>query len=263
MADIVQPIAFAALFWWFSTGAILWLIGRSPASFKWTALGATVSLLLATVALLALRDQTGIAAAYGGFAAGVALWAWHEVMFLLGYISGPRKTPCPPGLTTWPRFVASTQTVITHELVIALHAVIILVMSWGAANQIAAWTFFLLWGMRISAKLIVFFGAPNISDSFMPSHLDYLKSYFGKRRASSFFVAAITVVTSATALITFKAASAPLGGFDSAGLIMVATLAGLALFEHWALVAPVPDAALWKWAAPANTKHAKPSQWRR
>ncbi|MEM8772454.1 MAG: putative photosynthetic complex assembly protein PuhE [Pseudomonadota bacterium] len=267
MADILQPIVFAALLWWFGTGAILWLVGLPRRTFKWTALGATVLLAGATVALMTLREETGLAAAYAGFAAGVALWAWHEVMFLFGYISGPRKSPCPPGLAAWPRFVVSTKTVIHHELVIAIHAGLILIMSWGAANQIAAWTFFLLWGMRISAKLVVFFGAPNIADGFLPAHLGYLKTYFQKRSLSTFAPIALTLVTSAAAAIIYQAASAPLGDFASAGLIMIGALAALAVLEHWALVLPLSafqtDAALWKWAMrqpkPVMPKSATPN----
>ncbi|MEO1241904.1 MAG: putative photosynthetic complex assembly protein PuhE [Pseudomonadota bacterium] len=248
MTELVQPLVFAALFWWFSTGAILWLIGLPRHTFKWTALGATVILGGATVALLGLRNETGVSAAYAGFAVGILLWAWHEVMFLLGFISGPRKAPCPPDLATWPRFKASTQTVIHHEIAIAIHAVLILIMSWGAANQIAAWTFFLLWGMRLSSKLIVFFGAPNISDVFLPKHLDYLKSYFQKRSITAFFPMAIIVVTSAAAAIIYQAVIAPTGSFQSVGWLLVAALAALAVLEHWALVLPLPDATLWSWA---------------
>jgi len=269
MADILQPIVYAALLWWFGTGVILWLVGRPRKTFRWTALGATGLLAAATIATLMLRNETGITAAYAGFAAGIALWAWHEVMFLLGFISGPRKAPCPSGLATWPRFVASTKTVIHHELVIAIHAGLLLMMSWGAANQAAAWTFFLLWGMRISAKLIVFFGAPNITDTFMPPHLAYLKSYFQKRSVTTFFPIAITLVTSVTAAIIFQAAMATPGSFFATTFIMLSTLATLAVLEHWALVLPLPwvqtDAAHFKWAAPQTvqtiTKPAS-SEWR-
>lgn len=248
MTELFQPLVFAALFWWFSTGAILWLIGLPRHTFKWTALGATVILGGATVALLGLRNETGVSAAYAGFAVGIILWAWHEVMFLLGFISGPRKSPCPPDLKTWPRFLVSSQTVIHHELAITIHAVLILIMSWGALNAIAAWTFFLLWGMRISSKLIVFFGAPNISDTFLPPHLDYLKTYFQKRAAGVFFLVAITVVTSAAAAIIYQATIVPYGSFQFIGFVLIAALAVLAVFEHWALVLPLPDATLWNWA---------------
>ncbi|MHA7871545.1 MAG: putative photosynthetic complex assembly protein PuhE [Hyphococcus sp.] len=265
MPSFVQPLIVAILLWWLSTGVILWLIGLPRRTFKWTALGATVLMGAATVALLALRDATGVGAAYAGFAIGLALWAWHEVMFLLGYISGPRKGPCPPNLDTWPRFKVSTETVIHHELAIAIHAVLILLMTWGAANQVAAWTFLVLWGMRLSAKLIVFFGAPNIADGFLPSHLEYLRTYFQKRSMTAFFPMAITIVTSAAAAITYQAAIAPAGSFQSVGLLLVAGLAALAVIEHWALVLPLPDAALWNWAMRGRNSTAvneASSEWR-
>ena len=270
MSDVFQPMLFAALLWWFSTGAILWLIGLPRRTFKWTALSATALLIGATILLLALRQETGRWAAYAGFATGMALWAWHEVMFLLGYISGPTRKPCPPDLATWPRFVASAKALIHHELAIAIHAVFIIVVSLQATNTVAAWTFLLLWGMRLSTKLIVFFGAPNISDEFLPAHLSYLKSYFQKRAQSRVAPLAILLATLAAASIIYAAISAPAGGYASLGLIMVATLAGLAILEHWALILPLPgfqaDAHLWKWAQrPQQTISTKPvsSEWRR
>jgi putative photosynthetic complex assembly protein 2 len=188
--------------------------------------------------------------AYAGFAVGILLWGWHETMFLLGYISGPRKSPCPPALPFWSRFRASAETVIHHELAIAFHAAIIMILTAGAENRIAAWTFLLLWGMRISSKLIIFSGAPNISDALLPRHLEYLKSYFMKRAATPFFSVAMTLVASATAALIYHASLAPLGSFQSAGLILVSALAALAVLEHLALVAPLPDQALWGWALP-------------
>lgn len=266
MTHIVAPLGFAVLFWWISTGIVLVLVGMPRATHKWTAIAATAGLGAATIALLALRDETSVAAAYQGFAVGVSLWAWHEIMFLLGFISGPRKTPCPPGLEGWRRFVVSSETVIHHELAIAIHGCLILILSWGAPNAVAAWTFFLLWGMRISAKLIVFFGAPNVSESFLPAHLDYLKSYFQKRRVSPFFSLAVTLAVSTTALIAFRAASAPVGSFEAIGLTLVAALGVLAVIEHWALVAPLPDSALWSWALPSSSTKPDPQtppEWRR
>jgi putative photosynthetic complex assembly protein 2 len=77
MADYLPPILFAAFAWWLSTGAIFALIGLPRATFKWTALGATVVLVGATFLLIALRSDTSVTGAYAGFAAGLALWAWH------------------------------------------------------------------------------------------------------------------------------------------------------------------------------------------
>lgn len=262
MFDLAAPILFALLFWWLSTGAILWLVRLPAATFKWTAAGTTLLLVAASAATYLLRDNVGLAAAYGGFAAGILSWAWHEVMFLLGYISGPNKRPCPPNLSNWPRFVASTRTLIYHELAIAVHAGLIVLITAGAANKIAAWTFLLLWGMRLSAKLIVFFGAPNIADGFLPAHLGYLKTYFAKRSISMFTPIAMSVVTVATALVLYQASLAPLGSFHSAAWLLVGALATLAVFEHLALLMPLPDQALWGWAvkkSPMNSTKIRKS----
>lgn len=248
MAEVVQPLLVATFAWWFSTGVLIWLVGLPRWSFRWTAMGATALMLLGTVGLIALREKTEPIHAYAGFAAGLALWAWHEAMFLLGYISGPRRGRCPQGLKTWPRFLVSAQTIIHHEIGIAVHGAIILALSWGAENQFAAWTYLLLWGMRLNAKFVVFLGAPNISDHFLPAHLTYLSSYFGKRRVTAFFPFLITLATAAATALAYQAVLLEPGSFAAIGVMLLATLAALAVLEHWALVLPVPDGALWSWA---------------
>jgi hypothetical protein len=42
--------------------------------------------------------------------------------------------------------------------------------------------------------------------------------------------------------------------YDGVAATLVATMLGLAILEHWFLVLPLPDAALWRWALkPAAT----------
>ncbi|MEM7766389.1 MAG: putative photosynthetic complex assembly protein PuhE [Pseudomonadota bacterium] len=248
---MLLPIATALVAWWASTGALLWLIGRAPNTFRWSALGLTVLAAIATSMVAVLRDLNGPNGAYLGFATGLALWAWHEGLFLLGYVSGPRRTRCPEGLPTWRRFLVSAETVIHHEIAIACHAMIILMLSWQASNQVAAWTFLLLWGMRLNAKLVVFLGAPNLSEDFLPRHLTYLSSYFGQRRVTMFFPLFITLATSAATLVTYGAMTADTGSGLATGLWLLSGLAWLAVFEHWAMVLPIQDSALWRWALPS------------
>lgn len=248
MSDYAPPILFAALAWWLSTGAIFWLITRPRTTFKWTALGATALLAAATLGLVSLRDDTSVTGAYAGFAAGLALWAWHEVMFLTGFLTGPSRAPCPEGASTARRFRAGLSAVLHHELAICAHALILVWLSWGAANQFALWTFLILWGMRISAKLVVFSGAPNLADQFLPRHLDYLKSYFSRRPPGSLFAAAVLSITSVSALLALTAFSQAPGSHASAGFLLLMAIAILAVIEHWALVLPMRDPSLWGWA---------------
>ena len=160
MESLLIPVVFAVVTWWFSTGIILWLIRLPREHHPTIALVATIAMVAATVIMLDLRQQTNVISVYAGFFTGIVLWGWHEIMFLLGYISGPRRHHCPPDLPIARRFVTSAQTVIHHELVIAAHAGVLVWLVWGAANPVALWTFLLLWGMRLSAKLVVFLGLP-------------------------------------------------------------------------------------------------------
>lgn len=258
MADYASPIVFAALAWWLSTGVIFWLIGLPRATFKWTALGATVLLAGATFMVVALRGDMSLTGAYAGFAAGLALWAWHEVMFLTGFLTGPSRSPCPEGLTGYARFRAGVSAVLHHELAIIAHAGILVWLSWDAANQFALWTFLILWGMRISAKLVVFTGAPNLVDQFMPRHLDYMKTYFSRRAPGSLFAAALVTITTVSVLLAFTAFGHPPGSHASAGFLLLTALAILAVIEHWVLILPVRDPSLWGWALkPTASKSAQ------
>jgi len=258
MDEGLTSVLAAAFAWWFSTGVLFWLIGRHPRSYRWTALWTTVLAAAATAMVVVLREETGVWSAYAGFFAGLAIWAWHESLFLLGYVSGPRRGACPEGLSTWRRFLVSVQTVIHHEVGIAVHGLIIVALSWQAPNQIAAWTYLLLWGMRLNAKLVVFLGAPNISDEFLPSHLTYLSSYFGKRRITLFFPVFITLATAVATVLTHWAVLATPGSGDAVGLWLLTSLAWLAVLEHWALVLPIPDGALWRWAQPTAARQTPP-----
>lgn len=223
-------------------------------------------LIAATVVMLSLRTETGQYAAYAGFATGLSLWAWHEVMFLLGYITGPSRAPCPPGLNTSDRFIASVRAVLHHEFGIAVHALIIIVLSWGAANQYAAMTFILLWAMRLSAKLVIFSGAPNMVDQFLPERIAYLRTYFSKAAPAGIFTVAIVGVTTVAATLIWIALGYTPGSFQFAGYVLLAALTTLAVLEHWALVLPIPDPSLWEWAIKPSrsTKHDQTNnrEWR-
>ncbi|MEM9667982.1 MAG: putative photosynthetic complex assembly protein PuhE [Pseudomonadota bacterium] len=253
MTDVAVPVFAAIVIWWSSTGSLLWLVRQNKSVRLFTALIASIAVLAATVAVYSLRDIDTLSGAYIGFTCGIVLWAWHECMFLFGYISGPRKTPCPPNLKIWPRFIVSTEAVIHHEVAIAAHGGLILLLSLGAENAVAAMTFFLLWGMRLSSKALVFLGAPNISDHMLPNHLKYLSTYFNKKQATALFPLLIAVVSGITAVLIYLGLTHLSGTFPAVSYMLLATLASLAVIEHLALVLPVPDAILWAWAIHENT----------
>ena len=100
----------AIALWWASTGAILYLDGLPARTFRWSMMIATVLAAAALWGVWMTRETATPTGALIGFACGVTLWGWQAMTFYMGYITGPRTTPCPPGLTGWRRFVAAAET---------------------------------------------------------------------------------------------------------------------------------------------------------
>lgn len=248
LSEPALPVIYAILVWFASTGALLWLVGAPRAAHGAAMAGLTVAMAAATAGAVLLRGEATLVGAFAGFGAGVVIWAWHEAAFLFGFLTGPRRDECPPGLSLWRRFLAASETVIAHEIAIALNAALLVALSWGAPNQAAMWTFLLLWGMRLSAKANIFAGAPHLSDELLPERLHYLKSYFGPKRITLLFAATIILITIITVALIGAAVAAPVGSHQAVSLALLATLAGLATLEHALMAAPLRDAAIWSWA---------------
>lgn len=245
-------ILYAMFIWWFSTGLILYLDGLPRRTFGWSMLIMTAIALAALYGVTVSGSDTSLAGAYLSFTCGILVWAWHELSFLTGYVTGPRRTPCPAYTGFWSRFRYASETVIHHELAIAATAALMAVLTWGAANQIGLWTFVILWLMRLSAKLNVFLGVANLAEEFLPSHLRYLESYFRRRPLNLFFPFAVTVATVATVLVVERGLAEGATPAGAAGAVFMGTLLALAVLEHWFLVLPIPATALWQWALDAR-----------
>lgn len=247
MAQYALPLLFTLFVWWFSTGVILFLNGLPRRTFKWTMLGTSVLLLIALLGLALTRNDTSIGGAYLAFTCGVLVWAWQEVAFLLGYVTGPRRIPCPDASAGWRRAGYAFMAVMHHEVALVLLGCAVLAVTWGGANPTGLWTFMILWVMRQSAKLNVFLGVRNLNEDFLPSHLKYLQTYFTRRPMNRLFPVSVIASTVVAALIWQEAAAIGASSFDTTALTFAATLLTLAVLEHWFLVLPLPFEALWSW----------------
>jgi len=258
MLSFALAVAYALFLWWFSTGLILYLDRRPRATYRWSIAGATLLLVLAIASLIWIRDQPSALGAYLGFTCGVVVWGWLEITYFMDFITGPRKAPCPPACGHWRRFWLGVQTSLYHELAIIAFGVLLAAIGWGAANPVGAWTFAILWWMRWSAKLNLFFGVPNLNEDWLPEHIRFLATYLAKRPMNPLFPVSVTVATVAMAVLIEAALDYPSGSFAALALLLNATLLALAILEHWFLVLPVADTALWQWAfdASATTKPA-------
>lgn len=226
---IWTPAAFAIGLWWASTGVIL-LLNHLPArTFR-------VSMAAATVLLVSALWAVGHRhlGPYQAFTCGVMAWAWHEMSFFMGFVTGPRRA-AGPQVAGWQRFWHASQTCLYHEAAIAITAATLWLIS-PPATHVALQTFLVLWIMRLSAKLNLFLGVRNLNEQLLPARLRYLGAYLRHRRMNWLLPFSVAGGLLAAAAFAIR------GG---TGNILVATLLALAVLEHVVMVVPIHLEALW------------------
>ncbi|MEM8816413.1 MAG: putative photosynthetic complex assembly protein PuhE [Pseudomonadota bacterium] len=243
--DFAIPIAVAVLAWWTSTIAVMYRAGLPRGTFVATLVGATVVMLGGAAAFWWSRGNTSAVGVYAAFMSALAIWAWHEVSYLFGFVTGPQPEACPEGVSNWRRFVLGVRACIYHELAIIATAALLALASWNATNKVALWTFCIFWLMRWSVKLNIFLGVRNLHAEYWPEHLAYLKSFVRHRRMNELFPFSMSM-----ALLGFAGLVATAGGADEPatqlGATLLATLLGLAIIEHGLLVVNIDDGVLWR-----------------
>jgi len=248
------PVVYTIVVWWVSTGVILVLDGLPRRTFGLSMGWATVLLGAALWGLAGTAQDVSVAGAYCAFSCAILVWAWQELAFLLGIVTGPHRQPCPPGLRGWARTRLALGTVIHHELALVLLAAAVLWAVGDGPNQVGWWTYVALWVMRQSAKLNLFLGARNLSEAFLPDHLKYLHSYF-RRAPMNPLLPVSLALTSAAAVWTWRLALAPEATpATAAGAALLGTLLALGALEHALLVLPLPPERLWKWSLAARAR---------
>lgn len=248
MLQAALPIGFAIFIWWFSTGIVLLLDGLPRNTFRWSHLLSSLLAIGAFAGLAHTASQSTVAGAFCAFSCALLVWGWHELSFLTGWVTGPRKVAASAGARGWQRFVQAVQTILWHELAILASGLVVLAITWGQPNQVGSGTFAVLWLMRISAKLNVFLGVRNLSIALLPPHLRYLGSYFRRRPMNLLFPLVVSAATLVAVLIGMQALLHPPGSAQATGAWLVLTLLVLAIVEHWLLVLPLEATALWRWA---------------
>lgn len=247
MSDYLVPFCFALLAWWLSTGVILYLNHLRAHTYRWSMLAASVVLAGCLYGLeLSSNDATRVGALVA-FSEALLVWAWLEMSYFMGFVTGPRKLACPPDSAGWTRFALALKTSLYHEAAVVLLGTLLIVLTWDAPNRFGAWTFTTLWVMRWSAKLNLFLGVPHVNEEWFPAHLRFLTSYMRRRPMNLLFPVAITAST-VTATVLLLSALAAADDFNRTGYMLVTTLLALAVLEHWFLVLPLHDSALWNWA---------------
>ncbi len=250
VSDTLLAAGYAAVCWWFGTGIILWLDRLDPRSFRWSLSGWSVLLVLSFWGVSESMKGVSVENAYLGFGSVIVMWGWHELAFLTGWLTGSRKRPLQPGIEGLARFKQSLDVIIYHEIGLIANLAALWLMQRDQPNHVALCTFALLWCMRVSGKLNLYFGVPQNGAQYLPKHLSYLASYFPVRGITSWFVVSFSA---AVVLWVWIVSQAQLGVVEvTTGWVLLASLLGLGILEHAMMVLPWPLERLWGWAL--NTK---------
>jgi putative photosynthetic complex assembly protein 2 len=251
--SLALPFLVVIAVWFFSTGLVAIINHRLRQSFG-RALIIAVLCAFAGLALVVLTAHSNqVWAAYASFIGGLLIWSWHEISFLTGAVAGTHRDACPAGASGWHRFSRATLALIHHEMALAMTAVLLLSLASVTANPTGAYIFALLLIFRLSSKLNIFWGVPNMSDELLPAHLNYLKSYFGPKALQPMLIASIALIIGLGAYFAYSAYYAVLPG-EAVRAGLLSCLCLLAALEHVFLAIPFRDSALWSWALDSRAK---------
>ena len=244
----IVPFIVTVLIWFVATGLVAWADNRDARTFPKSILIGGVFGISGLFVILMASQSVSVLAVYVSFIGALMVWGWHEIGFLTGAAAGPRREPASPGLAGARRFAEAAATVIHHEVLLALTALLLISLSWNLPNQIGATVFVLMFAMRLASKINIFVGVPNSSLEMLPPHLDYLKTYFGRSRMTWLLAASILAITAIALWFGSLALQAPLGSPEMVGASLLTTLCLLGALEHIFLALPFRDGMLWGWA---------------
>ncbi len=250
----------ALTLWWSATGVLLWRVHQAdrggPDQHLWSVLLALPLLLAGLLGINATLEDGSAQGVWFAFLSALALWGWIELAFLSGIIAGPVTGPCPPGLTGAARFWRAFGTIAWHEAALVAMLLGLGLGSIGAENAFGFWTFLLLFGARVSAKLNLFLGVPRINTDFLPTPLAHLSGYFRQGPVSGFFPVSVTLLALAVGCLIERLWRAETPG-ETIGFTLLVALATLALLEHWFMIWRLRDDKLWRWMIPARDTETK------
>ncbi len=252
MENFWLPVLFTLLAWWLSTGIVLILNRQANHVRSRVFIIATLLGIFCIYGLLKSSQQLSQVHTYLAFGYALTIWAWCEMSYFMGFITGTRKKPCPQGATNWQRFVLAIKTSIHHELLVIFLGLMIVYTTWNLPNKVGMWTFVILWLMRWSTKLNIFLGVSNLHKEWIPKRLEYIASYTKQKSINFLFPVSITIASFILAVIILAANSPTVTNIEVTAYTLVATLLALAILEHWFLLLPINDSFLWKWAMNAK-----------
>lgn len=264
LTAVLLPVFYIIFLWWFTTGAVIVIYGRSEPVRRVAFLIFTLALGAAVWGLVATRNSLETLHVYLAVTCGVVIWGWQTASYYLGYVTGPRPTALPPGRrhTFWQRFWTALRSSLYHELLVVACVIVLTAVTWSAPNRWGLWMFLALWLMHASAKLNVFFGVRNFRIDYLPRHLHHLDGLLSRRPVSLLLLPAVTLAPSIALALTYRALAPDASPAQTTGGLLVGVMIMLGVLEHVLLVLPLPI-MLWGWgvrALPNDETQQDPSR---
>jgi putative photosynthetic complex assembly protein 2 len=257
VTEFAIPALYALLVWWLGTGIVLTVVRRRTDTYRASLVVGLTLAVAALVVIAASSHKDTELAAYLGFTAAIVVWGFVELTFLTGLITGPNKANIAASISGIARLRPAVASVIHHELALLAGGVAILIAAQGAIGATAVLTYSLLWIMRLSAKINLFLGVPQLHDELLPTPILHLRSHFRRRPVSSRLAISILMTLAAgLALVWLAITATPSASATEHALL--ASLCLLACLEHVFMLIPVPLMKMWNWggrrAQPVNTE---------
>jgi putative photosynthetic complex assembly protein 2 len=256
MPQYLIDLVFAMFAWWFGTGVVLYLNQLPERTHRWSLSAATLIMLAALHGLAQSAQDASSRGALLAFTQALLVWAWMEMSYFTGALTGPDSSPCPADVSGWRRFRLALRTSLYHETAVAAAGLLIIALTVDAPNPVGCWTYTTLWLMRWSAKLNLFLGVANVHDEWFPRRLAYLSTYIRRQPMNLLFPLSVCAGTVAATWM-FGAAETD-DSFRMTAHVLVGTLLALGTLEHWFLVLPLRDSLLWQWALKAARRGRLP-----
>jgi putative photosynthetic complex assembly protein 2 len=248
MGALAIAVPYVLFVWWFSTGAVLLLVGLSERHGLLLKCGAACLFASSLLGVAISSHDTTVAGAYCVFTCAILLWGAVEISLLAGWVTGPRPEFCPRGCAKADRLWYALQAIAYHELALIGTAVLVFAVTAGAPNQLGWWTFAALLLLRQSAKVNLFLGVRTLNDELLPPQVDFLRSYFARKPMNALFPFSVTLATAAAAGFVAAAVDQSNSDFEALAFSLLGVLVALGALEHWFMMLPVPVVDLWRWS---------------
>lgn len=257
-------IALTLLAWWVGTGAVFLAAAGGPRMRRASFGAATVMMGVALAFVPTLSQRNDLGGILLALLAGFTVWAWVELSFYTGFVTGPSRAEPPPESPLGIRFRYALRACLWHEIAIPLLGVVIWLLGAPGGHLWSLGIFLTFWVLHEAARINVLVGVPHPFAELLPEHLDHLKPYLEPRAAG--WAMGLTLAAHGVALAVLAVFSVMAAGTAGVlGWVAVTALVGVGLIEHVVLLLPIPLDRLWRSlgmgkvpAAPAPTPEAVP-----